>query len=272
MSRAITAIYYLTPRFLPYFECSIKTVPSDVPVIVLWYGEGQPPESTFGARVTFLRPAKRTEHSMKAYCLNVGIRQAKTPWILIADADMIFPSFFFDLLEGPCPANVVRRCFVGRLCRETTQRIMAAELAWEDEYTDYEGRPERFTPSYPERAVAKLVKFMFRRLGVSYGRERLVYSDIYGTPNPCVYSMELLERLHGYDEAFVGWGQEDDDLAYRGRRLGAIDRRLPIVVGHLYHPRLMDFKNYIRGANFADIMSRERPAQANPDRWGDLPA
>jgi GT2 family glycosyltransferase len=47
-----------------------------------------------------------------------------------------------------------------------------------------------------------------------------------------------LEAVNGFDETFVGWGCEDDDLAFRLRRAG---RRIVSVLGyttvyHMWHP------------------------------------
>jgi GT2 family glycosyltransferase len=45
-------------------------------------------------------------------------------------------------------------------------------------------------------------------------------------------------RVNGFDEEFEGWGQEDDDIAWRLQRLGVRQARLRYagLALHLWHP------------------------------------
>jgi glycosyltransferase involved in cell wall biosynthesis len=69
------------------------------------------------------------------------------------------------------------------------------------------------------------------------------------------------ERLNGYDERFQGWGQEDDDLSLRMRRLGM---RVDYILHrtrtyHLWHPPAASKpKTYKDGANIAYLRRRIR--------------
>ena len=51
-------------------------------------------------------------------------------------------------------------------------------------------------------------------------------------------SREDLEAVNGFDENFVGWGCEDDDLAYRLRKAGKrVASALSYTYGyHMWHP------------------------------------
>jgi glycosyltransferase involved in cell wall biosynthesis len=53
----------------------------------------------------------------------------------------------------------------------------------------------------------------------------------------CAVHRQDLERVNGFDERFVGWGLEDDDLARRLRRAGirVADGALDCLVFHLFH-------------------------------------
>lgn len=53
----------------------------------------------------------------------------------------------------------------------------------------------------------------------------------------CAIHRQDLERINGFDERFVGWGLEDDDLARRLRDSGTIPRdgTLDCLVTHLFH-------------------------------------
>jgi GT2 family glycosyltransferase len=75
---------------------------------------------------------------------------------------------------------------------------------------------------------------------------------------------EDLEAVNGFDESFVGWGCEDDDLAYRLRRAG---RRIVSALAythcyHMWHPtepsRPAEWKD---GANVRRLLSPVRPIQ-----------
>ena len=54
----------------------------------------------------------------------------------------------------------------------------------------------------------------------------------------CSVHRSDLERINGFDERFIGWGREDDDLARRLRRSGVRVRDvcLDCLVVHLHHP------------------------------------
>jgi hypothetical protein len=73
-----------------------------------------------------------------------------------------------------------------------------------------------------------------------------------------------LEAVNGFDESFIGWGCEDDDLAYRLRRAG---RRIISVLDythgyHMWHPtepsRPAKWK---LGPNVTRLLSTQRPIQ-----------
>jgi hypothetical protein len=57
------------------------------------------------------------------------------------------------------------------------------------------------------------------------------------TANASVHRGDF-ERVNGFDERFVGWGYEDEDLARRLRRVGVriVDACLESLVLHLFHP------------------------------------
>ena len=52
------------------------------------------------------------------------------------------------------------------------------------------------------------------------------------------FKTDLL-KVNGYDEAFEGWGREDDDIAHRLYRAGVAvrDIRFAAVCFHLWHKR-----------------------------------
>lgn len=50
-------------------------------------------------------------------------------------------------------------------------------------------------------------------------REAAAASSFYGSNGIRVIDRELWEQAGGYDPEFIGWGAEDNDMAYRMRRL-----------------------------------------------------
>jgi len=85
----------------------------------------------------------------------------------------------------------------------------------------------------------------FSSYQIQFYIDRPVYDEIFGNINPCFYFRDFFFNVGGYNENFVGWGGEDDDLERRPLNKEGINKRIPIIVAHLWHPRVVDFKNYI---------------------------
>jgi hypothetical protein len=173
--------------------------------------------------------------------LNVAIRTVTTPYVLLSDADFLYPSIAFDF-ASPSRETIIRT-YVGRMTAHATRCVMDGRH-WQDLFCDYAGVEGR------------------------------LFSGIYGAHNPCIYPTAMLHQVRGYDERMVGWGAEDDDLTERTRRMGAQEQRLPIIVADLWHEGSPDYPNsYGRGktsnVNLAILNDPRRPAAANPCGWGD---
>ncbi len=69
------------------------------------------------------------------------------------------------------------------------------------------------------------------------------------TANCAVHRADF-ERVNGFDESFVGWGYEDEDLARRLRRVGVhvADGALRSAVLHLFHPVHVSHRPSARGS------------------------
>ena len=216
---------------------TLASLPAQVATIVSWYGPGTP--GCLPANVVVVRPRRHRDNYMRGYVLNVAIRSVQTPYVLLCDADMLFPRFFFDVLE-PDP-NRVLRFYVGRATEKTTQMVSAG-ASWQDLYADYQGCDNR------------------------------IFRMIYGAHNPCLYPTEVLHRIHGYDERMIGWGREDDDLTDRTRRIGMRDVRVPVLVIALDDAKINDYAAYSRGAHTRDnntLWRSTRSEIANAASWGD---
>ena len=60
-----------------------------------------------------------------------------------------------------------------------------------------------------------------------------------------------MDRINGFDEKFVGWGQEDDDLRRRLYRAGFNGKNLGMnaFAVHLYHPPVSSKPQHLRESN-----------------------
>jgi hypothetical protein len=237
----ITVIVGLSQAYWPHLRLSLQTIPAAVPVVVSWYGPGEPNALPPNARL--VRPKAYSDNYKRGYVLNVGIRTCTTPYALLADADFLYPRCFFDGLASY--HDFVLRCYVGRLTPDATDQVKRG-VPWESLFADYQGVNER------------------------------IFGQIFGAHNPCVYPTRLLTQLRGYDERMAGWGGEDDDLTERTRRAGVAERRLPIIVADLYQRGSSDFPaTYRKGqppSQNLEILSQPlRPAATNPLGWGDGP-
>jgi hypothetical protein len=73
-----------------------------------------------------------------------------------------------------------------------------------------------------------------------------------------------LEAVNGFDETFIGWGCEDDDLAFRLRKSG---RRIASAVGftlayHMWHPTDPTTPiKWTEGPNVRRLQRLDRPIQ-----------
>jgi glycosyltransferase involved in cell wall biosynthesis len=118
---------------------------------------------------------------------------------------------------------------------------------------------ENLYQSLPERAIIKEHRRFIRHrfffsLGLENARKQRLSSH---------YSIhrEDIERVNGYDENFVGWGGEDEDLAIRFAASGlegkSIMRKARAL--HLYHPKEMGDKHWKDGVNVEYLNRKNIP-------------
>jgi GT2 family glycosyltransferase len=137
-----------------------------------------------------------------------------------------------------------------RLDRESTDRIDRTVIETGD-YQFWIARKER------NRFLQQRIKNHYYQLVRHATKPKLIAYD-FGIWR------DDLEAVNGFDESFIGWGCEDDDLAYRLRRAG---RRIISVLEythgyHMWHPtepsRPAKWK---LGPNVPRLLSAERPIQ-----------
>lgn len=185
-----------------------------------------------------------------ARCRNEGARATSAPYLLFSDGDCLFPA---DHLQKHLLARrrgVVRSGDCLRLDEATSRRVDVAAVvsrayqAW-------------VSPAERRRLLQRWIKDQF-------------YSAVRHTTKPRLVGCNVgiwrtdLEAVNGFDERFVGWGCEDDDLAERLRRTGV---RIASILGytralHLWHPSdPSQPANWQEGENVDILACRDRPTR-----------
>ena len=120
-------------------------------------------------------------------------------------------------------------------------------------------RLEDLYNAIPERAIVKehrrfIRHRIFFRLGLASATKQRLSSHF-------SIHREDIERVNGYDENFVGWGGEDEDMAIRlassGLQGKTIIRKARVL--HLYHPKEMGDKHWEDGINVAYLKRKNIP-------------
>jgi glycosyltransferase involved in cell wall biosynthesis len=183
-----------------------------------------------------------------ALCRNDGVRASSSPYYLFTDSDCIFPA---DHLRKHLQARrpgIVRAGDCIRLDEETTNRVDAEAIM-----------SGRFTSWAPREERSRLFKIRFKSHYYRWMRHPK-------KPKLTGYNIgicrEDFEAVNGFDEAFIGWGCEDDDLAFRLRKAGRrIASALAYTHGyHLWHPSEPSRPaKWTEGINVARLDDVERP-------------
>ena len=199
-------------------------------------------------------PVAFTTHEHKGFrlarCRNEGVLASSAPYLLFSDGDCIFPS---DHLSKHLQARRSRVAWSGdclHLDEEATQRIDGEAIA-SGAYCDWVPRREY------QRIHRRWIKDRFYQAINHRKKPKLAGSNI-------AVSREDFERVNGFDERFVGWGCEDDDLADRLRLSGV---RIASILGftqvfHMWHPNdPSQPRKWSDGANVKYLLRRDKPAR-----------
>jgi len=183
-------------------------------------------------------------------CRNDGVRASDAPYFLFTDSDCLFPpEHLRKHLQARRP-GIIRAGDCLRLNRERTARIDRQAIE-SGAYRSWVSWFER------QRMFRKMIKEQYYQVVRHSAKPKLTGCNI-------GISRDDLEAVNGFDESFVGWGCEDDDLAFRLRRAG---RRVVSALGytyayHMWHPR--DPSRTARwndGPNVERLLESGRPIQ-----------
>lgn len=183
-----------------------------------------------------------------ARCRNSGISATTAPYILFTDGDCLLPP---DHLRRHLERRRTGWVVGGDCCRldEATTARITVETVRSGEYLRWIPPAEKWR-LWGKSVRARLYTFLRRPM-----LPRLTGNNI------AVWRSDL-ERINGFDEAFVGWGLEDRDLQLRLSRLGLRVRTiLDQTAGcHLWHPPTPSFARNGEGtANLAYFRRRDVP-------------
>lgn len=183
-----------------------------------------------------------------ALCRNEGARASSAPYFLFTDSDCIFPA---DHLQKHLLARrpgIVRAGDCIRLDEETTNRVDAKAIA-SGMFASWASREER------NRLLKTRIKGQYYRWLRHPKKPKLTGYNI-------GVSRADFEAVNGFDESFVGWGCEDDDLAFRLRKAGRrVATALAFTHGyHLWHPSEPSRPaKWTDGVNVRRLDDTERP-------------
>lgn len=178
---------------------------------------------------------------------NDGARIARGDRLLFLDGDCLLPRDHVAVHLTRCQKGVATGGDCARLSEEQSRAIDPSTL---DQAT-----VRNLIPAAEQRALQRrLRKWRWYSLIRHPTKPRLVGNNI------CIHRRDY-ERVNGFDERFVGWGQEDDDITLRLRAAGVrletvLDRTCSLHVWHPTDPTAT--ARWRDGANVAYFLRRGR--------------
>lgn len=228
--------------------------------------------SEFAAQAEF--SVKLTTHVHAEFqisrCRNEGVVVSSAPYLLFVDGDCVLPSDHVTAhLRHRRPSTVM----AGDCCRlaESTSALVDPETLSDEVLRRWEPAAER------RRLRHQLWKAWYYQLTRHRTKPKLIGNNVGIWRND-------YETINGFDEHYVGWGCEDDDLRLRARRAGMQVRSIlgSTYTYHLWHPPVETcYPNWHDGRNvnyYAETANRParcrdglRPEGANVDLHSDRP-
>ena len=182
---------------------------------------------------------------------NKGIRKASGDYLIFFDCDFaVLP----NTIKFHIDASKQGR-FVAGSCKYLDEK--QTNILFQKRVSDK--RLENLYQSISERAIVREHRRVIRhriffRLGLTSARKQRLSSHF-------SIHREDLERVNGYDENFVGWGGEDEDIAIRLAESGLKGKSIiqTARVLHLYHSKEMGDKHWKEGVNVEYLKRKNIP-------------
>jgi len=183
----------------------------------------------FSSEVMFkLKYVKQQDKGFRlARCRNNGVRFADGDYLIFLDQDLIFTKNLLQTFVRNQAVKQFNVCYPLRLTREQT------DLINEDVIAHF-----RFDPIFQPKQINKIKK-QYRKDKFYYYLKKLHlrYQGAKFRGGAVGINLEDFIKINGYDENYIGWGNEDDDLGSRLYRINCSGQNIsfddfPI---HLYH-------------------------------------
>ena len=181
------------------------------------------------------------EGARRAACRNNGIRHAQGDYLIFFDAD-------FAILSGTVQSHIDAAkpgWFAAGRCKyateEETKHIFSESISTE--------LLEQIFRELPEERILKehheFIRYgILRKLRLASARKQTFGGHF------SIHKKDI-EAVNGYDENYVGWGGEDQDIAMRlvmaGFRGTSVIKSARVL--HLWHPKEIGDKHWKEGAN-----------------------
>jgi len=182
---------------------------------------------------------------------NNGIRHAKGEYLIFLDCDLL-------VLPGTIKHHLSlarKGRFVAGHCKylgeDRSNAVMQSPISPEILEKHYGQIPEREIIKTHRRFIKRTILIRFGLL--SHRKQSLGgHFSIY---------REDIERVNGYDESYVGWGGEDEDLGIRLVKAGIYGRSgiRGARALHMWHPKELGEKHWEQGPNVNYFRRKNRP-------------
>lgn len=182
---------------------------------------------------------------------NRGIRYAKGDYLIFFDCDfLVLPHTIPHHLKVAKPGKFIAGGYKN-MDEATTREVFQSTISM-----DFLNLLDK---RYPERPLIKthrrfIKRTLFMRLHLAGPQKQSLGGHF------SIYKKDL-ERVNGYDENFVGWGGEDEDLGIRLVRAGVYCRSAirSARVLHLWHPPAITDRRWQEGPNIQYFNRKEIP-------------
>lgn len=181
---------------------------------------------------------------LRAFLNNVGVRNAKTPYIMCTDADMLFAPKFMETLMANVGENVL---------------VESRTMYWKQPMVDmiYSGKID------PQDNIDSCKIGRIKKRTTAGGCQ-------------CMH-INGWNKIRGYNEEYIGWGSEDFDLLARaglaGLKIKWMGESLESIM--LFHqPHGKDLETLTKELKEQDknkrLLSNIKTYAVNPNGWGGI--